>query len=374
MKILLVNTHLDPETGGGYFRRTMELARAFRELGHDVTLLATDFRFGDAASSETKGYRVRLFKTLFSRFFVPRWKRSELESVIREADLVHLMGFWSILNVVVAREARRQNVPFVLCPAGALPAFGRSKFLKSVFKSIFESLLIGRSAYVAAITKREADEMQSDGVSASKLRVLPNGVPPEFFESLDPAPFREKYDVGTEPYILFVGRLNPIKGPDLLLKGFVTSQASERGYKLVFAGPDEGMKRGLEEQARAEGVRLVFTGFLDGEEKRRAYAGCAFLAVPSRSEAMSLVALEAGACGRPVLLTDQCGFDEVAATEGGEIVPADSNAIASALDRMTSLPKSTLDEMGRRLQKLIRSEFTWPKIAQSMLHSAGRAP
>ena len=68
--------------------------------------------------------------------------------------------------------------------------------------------------------------------------------------------------------------------------------------------------------------RVHFTGHIGGTEKSEAYRAADFLVIPSRQEAMSIVVLEAGITGTPVLITDQCGFDDVAAVAGGIVVAA----------------------------------------------------
>jgi glycosyltransferase involved in cell wall biosynthesis len=72
---------------------------------------------------------------------------------------------------------------------------------------------------------------------------------------------------------------------------------------------------------------------------------------------MSLVALEAGACAKPVLMTDQCGFDQAVASGGAVAVPATSEALGAALTEL--LLRAPLSEMGVRLRGLVLRDFTW---------------
>jgi glycosyltransferase involved in cell wall biosynthesis len=81
---------------------------------------------------------------------------------------------------------------------------------------------------------------------------------------------------------------------------------------------------------------------------------------------MSIVALEAGACGTPVLLTDACGFDEVASIGGGKVVPASVEGIAAGLREMASQPEN-LHEMGERLKSLVQRKYTWASVVQQIV-------
>jgi len=170
------------------------------------------------------------------------------------------------------------------------------------------------------------------------------------------------------PYILFVGRLNPIKGPDLLLQAFGRIAAAQEDYHLVFAGPDEGMKASLKSAAGRMGLhdRVHFPGYVGGAEKTAAYRGASFVVIPSRQEAMSIVVLEAGICGKPVLMTDQCGFPAVSQAGGGRIVAATENGIEEGLRDMIK-GAGGAEEMGERLRRYVEKNYSWDVIAQSYL-------
>ena len=91
-----------------------------------------------------------------------------------------------------------------------------------------------------------------------------------------------------------MGRLNPIKGPDLLLEAFGQVADRFREWRLLLAGRDEGLEGDLRVRAQSLGLtdRVHFVGHLDPSESTGAYRAASLLVVPSRHEAMSLVALE----------------------------------------------------------------------------------
>ena len=88
--------------------------------------------------------------------------------------------------------------------------------------------------------------------------------------------------------------------------------------------------------------------------------------VPSRSEAMSLVALEAGITGLPVLLTNTCGFDEVQAINGGRVVEPTAAGISGGLEVMFS----EIDDLtlkGQRLKSFVIDHYSWHVIVTNMV-------
>ena len=81
---------------------------------------------------------------------------------------------------------------------------------------------------------------------------------------------------------------------------------------------------------------------------------------------MSLVALEAGVLGKPVLLTDQCGFDDIETCGGGRVVAATVEAISEGLRDMTA-KQDRLGDMGNALRAHVREHYTWSKAADAFL-------
>jgi glycosyltransferase involved in cell wall biosynthesis len=170
------------------------------------------------------------------------------------------------------------------------------------------------------------------------------------------------------PVILFMGRLNPIKGPDLLLQAFAQVRDRLPEYQLVFAGPDGGMLSQLQTTVASHGLvdRVHFLGHVDGSVKSTAYRFAKLLVVPSRQEAMSIVALEAGICSTPVLLTDKCGFSEIREVDPRLEVPATADALAEGLVQLLS-DASVLAGIAPRWRHLVESRYAWEALVPSYL-------
>lgn len=366
VNVLNVNTDLDPVSGGGTAERTYQMSRALARAGAGCDVLVLDMGLSPERVKGLAGARVVAMPRLSRRFYVPKPSLGKIRDAVASADIIHLMGHWTLLNALAYLYARRLNKPYVVCPAGALPVYGRSRLLKRVYNRLIGNRIVrGADAHVA-ITGGELPQFKAYGVAPDRVTVIPNGVDPADYPRGDGQTFRRKHDLEDHPYVLFVGRLNHIKGPDLLLEAFREAGEELRDHRLVFAGPDEGMLDSLRETAARFGVKVRFVGHVGGREKAEAYRAARLLVVPSRQEAMSIVALEAGVCGTPVLITDRCGFDEVQSAGGGRVAPATVEGLRGGLVALLEDP-TELRRMGSNLRKLVKERYTWDSIVVQYL-------
>jgi glycosyltransferase involved in cell wall biosynthesis len=363
MHLLCVTVLLDPVTGGGTAERTFQLASYFTAKGHSVSVLATDIGLTEERRQAITGAEVVGLSCLFRRFFVVEPKIGRVAALVKRSDVIHLMGHWNLLNVMVTMLASWYRVPYVICPAGELKLFGRSRFLKRVFNTLVGKSVVRRASGWIAITDAEFPDFRSYGVDTSAIRILPNGIAVDVLRAASRTAVTHHLGVVAKQFVLFMGRLNPIKGPDLLLRAFALVAEEYPELHLIFAGPDGGLLEALKEESADEGLtaRVHFAGYVSGADKATLYRESLFLAIPSRHEAMSIVVLEAGAVGVPVLLTDQCGFDQVAASEGGEVVSPDEHGLAQGMRRLLS-NRSELDRMGQNLRRLVDENYSWDTI------------
>lgn len=367
MKVALVHWVVDPAIGAGMAVKTVNVSRAVAAAGAEVRIVTTDVGLHRRPMPPLPGVEVVALPARFRRFPVPRVASATMDALVRDRDALLLMNHWTAINAMAARAARRHGVPYGACPGGALRIQGRSRALKRVYQWTVGRRLLRDAAVVLATTPLEAGQLTDDGVPAGAIEVIPNGV------DVDPAgasaaDFRARHLPGDAPFVLFMGRLNPIKGPDLLLDAFARATAARPAWQLVFAGRDEGLGAGLRRRAAGLGVagRVRFLGHLDPAMSTGACRAASLLAVPSRHEAMSQVALEAAVVGTPVLLTDACGFDDVARVGGGRVVAPTTDGIAAGLEDLLRRPES-LPAMGEKLRTFVAAEFGWPGIARRYL-------
>lgn len=373
MKVLNVCSNFDPVTGGGEAERTFQMNGALRASGLVAQVLTIDTALSDHRKTAFGQEGVVALPCLLRRFYVPKVSLRYLRELVEKFDVVHLVGHWTVLNALVYRAAVRANKPYVICPAGALSIFGRSKLLKRIYNFVVGNSIVRNADMCIAVTHEEAAYFVASGVSPERVCVIPNGIDPGDFLSFDVAGFRKKYALGDRPYILFLGRLNAIKGPDLLLEAFCRLRDRFPGFDLVFVGPDGGMLDALKAASRREAVdgRVHFIGYLGGADKAAAYHAAELLVIPSRHEAMSIVALEAGICGTPVLLTDQCGFNQLAEVGGGWVAPATVEGLQRGLEEILPNPDARR-KAGQNIKSYVASIYGWDVIVESYKSLYGR--
>lgn len=363
MKVLNVSATLDPVTGGGTAERTFQMSRSLAKVGVECTILTTDLGLAPKRIAELSGVNVIALPTLIKRFYIPKFSYRMIKGIVKEIDIIHLMNHWTFLNALVYLIARSLKKPYVVCPAGALQIYGRSRLFKKFYNLIMGKKIIRNANGYVAIGANEISQFQTYGVETRNVTLIHNGVNVEDYQATESAEFREKYDLGDNPFILFMGRLNSIKGPDLLLQAFRKAKDELKGFHLVFAGPDGGMLAELQKLAAEFGAkeRIHFVGYLNGLDKYQAYHAAELLVIPSRQEAMSIVVLEAGITGTPVLLTDRCGFNEIARIGGGGVVFASVAELQKGLVEILRNPDE-LKLKGANLKKYIYEHFLWDRV------------
>lgn len=363
MKVLNVNMTLDPVNGGGTAERTFQLSRFMARNGTKCSILTLDLGLTNERKKKLDGVEIFALPCLLRRYYIPKFSYGQIKDIIRRVDIVHLMGHWTLINAITYFIAKHLKKPYVVCSAGALPIYGRSKLLKRFYNWIIGEKIIRNAGGYVAITADEIPHFRRYGVNAEEVRVISNGIDPEDYLADNADGFRVKYGIDNNPIILFVGRLNHIKGPDLLLRGFCRAKDTLKDHRLLFVGPDGGMLEKLKEIAKDHSVedRVHFTGYLSGAEKSQAYHASELLVIPSRQEAMSLVVLEAGITGTPVLITDRCGFEQISGINGGLVVEASEIGIENGLIEILN-DRESLKRKGENLQKYVNGHFRWESI------------
>lgn len=368
MRVLNVNSSLDFKTGGGTAERTFQMSHFLAKENVECTVLTIDTGLDKARIAALEPAKVVAIPLLWRRFYIPRFNWKTINTLVNNADVIHLMGHWGVLNAMVYIAARRAHKPYAVCPAGALPIFGRSGLFKRLYNFLIGRALIRNASAWIAVTPAEFPHFESYGIAASRVTVIANGVSEDDFPVVDSSAFRNTRNLPENPLILFMGRLNMIKGPDLLLKAFALVKDRFPDYHLVFAGPDEGMQAALIEFSCKHEIadRVHFLGFVSGRDKVAAYRLATLLVVPSRQEAMSIVALEAGICGTPALLTDQCGFSEIKSIYPGLETSASVSGIAEGLAQLMAEP-DLLGQLGIAFKEFVMQRYTWNSIVADYL-------
>ncbi len=206
-------------------------------------------------------------------------------------------------------------------------------------------------AIVAANARERAEIGWWYGVRAPKIHTIGCGIDLDLFRPRDRAAARAELGLGPEPIVLFVGRIDPVKGIEFLIDGFAALRERREGAlppSLVIAGGElrqgsDGPELGPElarvrDLAAARGVAngVIFRGPQPHDALPAHYAAADVVVVPSRYESFGLVAVEAMACGTPVVASRAGGLAyTVEDGQNGFLVPyGDTEGLAAALARV----------------------------------------
>ena len=174
------------------------------------------------------------------------------------------------------------------------------------------------------------------GLDAGRVVVIPVGLGPEFAPATPTALQRERYGLGAR-YALYVGNFLPHKNLPRLLRAWAALPEPVRAaYRLVLAGGDRANRPPLEALARSLGLDgcVVLPGLVADADLPAVYGGAAALVLPSLEEGFGLPALEAMACGTPVIAARRGALPEVVGDAGVLVEPEDTGALAAALARV----------------------------------------
>jgi glycosyltransferase involved in cell wall biosynthesis len=198
---------------------------------------------------------------------------------------------------------------------------------------------------------------------------------------------REPKPASRTRQVLYLGRLHPLKGLELLIEawgevggthtGWLEAcptgeddrlKACPTGWELVIAGPDEqGTRTRLEAQARALGLaNVTFPGPLYGEEKAKALAEADLFVLPSRTENFGIAVAEALGAGLPVITTKGTPWSEIAGSCGWW-VDVNADAIAKALADAMRLSDEERAAMGTRGRELVAAKYQWETVGRAMV-------
>lgn len=260
---------------------------------------------------------------------------------VRNYDLVHIHGLFSFPAAAAAVCALLGRVPYVIRPYGVLNTWcmeNRRPLLKKLSFWCVERCLLKRAALVQYASEHErvqAFRLQVDHQSV----VIPNPVDVGGGNRVTAV-------VGDERYILFLGRLDRVKGLDLVLPAFARVRNLFPQLNLLIAGSGEpAFVSELKALAKELGVdsAVHWAGFLEGKAKSDAIAKAILFVLPSYSENFGVSVVEALAAGIPVVISDQIGIhQEVAEARAGLIC-------ACSVDSLTTAMATALADVGLRM-------------------------
>jgi glycosyltransferase involved in cell wall biosynthesis len=346
--------------GGAIERRIVEIASVQAKSGNEVVVYSAEAATGDAWHN---GFRLRALKC--------NW-----------AGLPQRLEFLA----KVARDLRRHPVDVVHCHSvpesiwflrnSLSLKFLSYDFFRSRSWSHFSTYRLYRWTFrqydwllpVSEFCLKESEQFWK--LTRNKMRVLHNGVNLEQFrpDSAAGKALRDRLELGDDPVVLYVGRVCEQKGSDILIDAYERLKKSMPQVRLVVAGPAEqfGNLGSSPLVARIKAVGGVYLGAIDESDLSAVYNLATVFVMPTRRDEMfGMAAVEAQACGKPVICSRQGGLPEVIPETSGIHFPVgDSGTLASALERVLS--DETLYQSLARAARENALRFSWNAIVDEL--------
>jgi D-inositol-3-phosphate glycosyltransferase len=308
---------------------------------------------------------------------------ARLDGVIKGYDLIH-SHYW-LSGLIGAELADRHQLPLV----HTMHTMARVKNSSLTVdqqtepdvRERGEASVVKAARMLTANTTDEAAELEHHyAAHPDRITIVPPGVDLHTFHPCDQPKSRAQLGVPQDArVILFVGRIQPLKAPDVLIKGVaeLARRSPERRAELKLiiigspSGPDSGWSRTLAPLTEELGVTdlVDFRPHSERAELFRWYCASDLVGVPSYNESFGLVALEAQACGRPVVATDVGGLRHAVQDQQTGLLVAghDPNLWADALESVIDHPDE-LVRMGANAAAHA-STFSWDNTAAATLRA-----
>jgi poly(glycerol-phosphate) alpha-glucosyltransferase len=246
-------------------------------------------------------------------------------------------------------------------------AVRNSRWKKKIAGVWFEHANLNGAHCMHALCDSEMQSMRAYGLK-NPISVLPNGVElPNLDESCaDPAWLNEERKA-----LLFLGRIHPKKGLPLLLDAWAklkkqNSRYADEWFLAIGGWSEVGHIDKLRQQARDLGIEgdIRFLGSLYGDAKNAALRNASAFVLPSYSEGLPMSVLEAWAYKLPSLITPECNLPEGFEQEVALRIETNAESVAMGLQNLFEMSDQERVNLGQRAYDLVRSQFTWPKIAE----------
>lgn len=384
MKILHVISSVDPR-GGGPIEMVNATSEVWIRHGHTSQIASLDrpdapWVAGARVPVFALGPSGGSFATRVSRGYgyAPRlapWLRGHASGY----DAVVLHGLWNYGSFGGWRGMRRSRTPYFLFTHGMLdPWFIGAYPLKAKLKALFWRLLenrVLRDARGVLFTTEEERELAGRSFQPYRARGLVVGLGARDVDG-DPARGRSAFfakvpAVEGRRFVLFLSRIHPKKGIDLLIRAFAAEAGKLPDLDLVVAGPDQvGLQGELERLAADLGVagRVHWPGMLTGDAKAGAFGGATFFALPSHQENFGIAIAEALAYGTPVLITTKVNiWREIEADAAGVVVRDDVEGVGDGLRRLAGLSETERSRMAAHARSCFLRRFELEQVSLDLL-------
>lgn len=381
MKILMVIPYLGV-TYGGTSKIVQELIEGIAKLDIKIkvdliTTNANNFEKLDVPLNiwiNKNNYRVQYFDCWYrSDLIISLSLQKWLFKHVVDYSIIHTHTVFAPLISFTHWLCRFRDIPYIATPHGMLEpwALSHKAWKKQFYYDLLEKPSLQKAGAIQGTASSEAGNVKSLGFKNTIF--VPNGIHRQEFDKLvNSEIFYQQFPkTQNKTLILFLARIDPKKGLDLLAPAFAKAHSLFPQTHLVVAGPDSiGFLPTVENYFYEAGCldAVTFTDILTGSLKQAALAVANLYVAPSYSEGFSMSVLEGMASGLPCVITTGCNFPEAAIAKAAHVVNIEADAIADALIECLSNPQEA-KAMGDRAREFIFQNYTWEQAAKKLLQT-----
>ena len=358
------------------------LSAALAAKNIDVTIITTDSN-GDIGQLpldvplnepiQQNGYQIIYFRCYPWRrykfsFSLLQW----LNENARQFDLAHLHALFSPVTTLAATIARYHHLPYIIRPCGMLdPAdLQKKKRLKQIYATLLERPNLAGAAAIHFTSKEEAKISERFGLGSTAKMPVPRDlvIPLGVTAGLFPKRLRESQ----VPIILFMSRIEPKKGLDLLIPALESILGSGREFHFILAGSNP-QNADYETQIKVQihnsslAKYTTITGFVSGDLKVELLTKADLFVLPSYYENFGIAVAEAMAAGVPVVISDRIHIaEDIQQAEAGWVGPLEVGAIANSIKSALLNPQER-QRRGLNGKEYAKKHYNWEAIAQQTI-------
>jgi len=406
MKILIVSHNYFPAVGGAE-KKIKEISERLVKSGEEVTVFSSNAQTTEAyihpeipllpSNSESiNGVRIRRFpvyrgmRPLLNRVHSFFWKYglpfndivrtiwngpmifNMLPHILKQKTDIIVATPFPFLNIYYAYIAKKiRKIPMAIIPCLHTEdawAFDR----KIMYKILSDTEMILTN------TDYERNYLITNGIEKERVFIVGDGINPQDFNRSNPQEFRKRYDIGSAPVVLFVGRKERWKGIDTLIDSMSIVWRKLPQAKLVVAGTRTSYSKVIEKKVFSLDVgkrrNIVLIDNFEDSEKSDLFASCDIFAMPSKIESLGIAYLEAWASGKPVI---GCRIGAVASLieegkDGLLVEYGNQQELASAILKLMG-NEDLRRRLGENGKKKACGKYTWDIVTERFRENLGLA-
>jgi glycosyltransferase involved in cell wall biosynthesis len=358
MRVVHVVSAISEEAAGTSYA-VVRLCDSLVTEGQDVRLGVLDWTPMASAPRFVKTFPLGLGPRRLGRSpWMARWVAEQARS--RSVDIIHNHGLWMMPNVYPGLVARQHNLPLVVSPHGMLSerAMQNGSLVKRLFWPLVQKPALAATSCFHATAESEYEDIRRLGFR-QPVAVIPNGI------DIPGDVTKQSGDLRT---LLFLGRVHPSKGLDMLLPAWKAVQDRFPDWRLSIAGPDnDGHSAQMQDLAqRLQLKRIEFVGAVRGKAKWDTYRNADLFVLPTYSENFGMTVAEALASSVPAIVSKGAPWQGLEKHQAGWWTDVGVEPLVACLNDALSRPPHQLEAMGQRGRAWMQAEFSWRQVGYMM--------